>query len=260
MALLKQAKSNFFLILFAIYYLIFDIPKVGAQTMSNDNYILQLEEADTSTDKPQAKDNTLGVSDQQIPKKPEPLYKIQTGFLHNKSKSPFTFSISSTVINFGTLFPTNPIKRSNKLTISNRSANGYSIIGFEDKELSSAVASDATSIPLSGASSDFIPDTTCDNGQCSESFSGPWTNPLTYGFGYRCDNVKGTDCASGLLDPNFYKQFANTSLSETPQKVAMATSAEKEKTIRITYKVNISSTQAKGSYSNTITYIAIPNF
>ena len=210
--------------------------------MSNDNYILQLQELDVAMPKPTIKNSTLGVSDQEIPKpQPEPNYKADR----------FIFSISQTLIDFSTLSPTNPIKRSNKLTVSNAPTSGYSLIAFEDKELST---------PLSGASSVFIPDTTCDNGQCSESFSAPWTNPLTYGFGYRCDNVVGTDCEIGFSEVGFYKQFANDSLSEVPQKVAIATSTGKEKTLQITYKVNIPITQPFALYSNTATYIAIPNF
>ena len=231
-------------------------PSASAQTMSNDNYILQLQELDVSMSKPTIKNRTLGVSDQQASEqKPEPNYKIQAGFVDDKSKSPFTFSVSETLIDFSTLSPTNPIKRSNKLAVSNGSANGYSVIASEDRELSSSPTSNVAS-----ASSGFILDTTCDNGLCSEARSALWTNPLTYGFGYRCENIVGTDCASGFSEVEFYKQFANASKSKKPQKVASATNTGKNKTVQITYKVNVSGTQQFAFYSNTITYIAVPNF
>jgi hypothetical protein len=209
--------------------------------MSNDNYILQLHDLD--------KAGGLGVSDQQTAKrKKEPNYKIQTGFSLTRSTTPFTFSISETIIYFGTLFPTNPIKRTNKLTVSNGSANGYLIIAFEDKELSAL------------ESSAFIPDTTCDNGLCSEARSAAWTNPLTYGFGYRCDNVVSSNCAKGFSEVGFYKQFANNSKSEIPHKVVSGTNGKIDKIVQITYKVNISGAQQFAFYNNTITYIAVPNF
>lgn len=215
--------------------------------MSNDNYILQLNGINTIHPKPTVKNNTLGaMSERPLKEKSEP----------------FTFSISQTLIDFSTLSPTNPINRSNNLTVSNGSANGYSIIAFEDRELSSSPTSNVASAKsdLASASSAFIPDTTCDNGLCSEVSSAAWTNPLTYGFGYRCDNLVGTDCASGFSELGFYKQFANNSLSETGQKVAIGSNNKSEKTVRITYKINVPGTQQFTFYSNTITYIAVPNF
>lgn len=206
--------------------------------MSNDDYILQLDNLDIAPHTPPAGKNNAIETTSKLPV---------------KKQLPFVFSISQTLIDYSTLSPTNPIKRSNELSVSKGSANGYSIIAFEDKELSGGT-------PLSGASSVFIPDTTCDNGQCSQISSGPWTNPLTYGFGYRCDNVKGMDCASGFSEPELYKQFANASMSETPQKIAISSDTESKKTIRITYKLNIPGTQPFALYSNTITFIAVPNF
>ena len=139
-------------------------PSASAQTMSNDNYRLQLDAVNIIHPKSTVKNNTLGVTSERPAKK--------------QSEQFFTFSISQTLIDFSTLSPTNPIKRSNKLTISSGSSNGYSVIAFEDKELSSSPTSN-----VALASSAFIPDTTCDNGLCSEAVSAAWTNPLTYGFG-----------------------------------------------------------------------------
>jgi hypothetical protein len=213
-------------------------PSASAQTMSNDNFILQLDSVNTTNPEPSVKNATLGVKTKQVDKK----------------QNNFSFSISDTLIDLSTLSPINPIKRSNKLTVSG-SPTGYSIIAFEDKELSALIPSDVAS-----SSSDFIRDTSCDNDLCSEMRSGPWTNPLTYGFGYRCDNKVGNDCTDGFSDPTFYKQFANSFLSETPQKIASATNTGKNKTVQITYKVNIPGTQQFAFYNNTITYIAVPNF
>jgi len=233
--------------------------RASAQTMSNDNYILQLQELDVAKPKPTvASDGTSNVPvafDSDATTIKNNILGVKTEQPVKEQSDPFIFSISETLIDFSTLSPTNPIKRSHKLTISSGSANGYSIIAFEDKELSASAKSD-----LASASSAFIPDTTCDNGLCSETVSALWTNPLTYGFGYRCDNVVGTDCEIGFSEVGFYKQFANNSLSEVPQKVTMATSTGKEKTVQITYKVNIPSTQQFAFYSNTVTFIGIPNF
>lgn len=224
------------LLLISQYLNILISSPVAAQTMSNDNYILQLEDIDTNTKYPEPtvkKSDTLGVTSK-IPAR--------------KQSKPFLFSISQTLIDFSILSPANPIKRSNELTVSKGSANGYSIFAFEDKEISSV------------SPSAFIPDTTCDNGQCSETSSAPWTNPLTYGFGYRCDNLIGTDCMSGFSEADFYKQFANASMSEIPQKIMASTNNKSNNSVQITYKINIPGAQPFALYSNTITFIAIPNF
>lgn len=229
--------------LLAIWFLVISIPsKTYSQTMSKDNYILQLHGIDA----------TLGASDQPASgPQAQPSYKIELGFLHNKSKSPFTFSISETLIYFGEFSPTNPITRSNKLSVQSGSTNGYSVIAFANRELWALASSEVA---------ELIPDTSCDNGLCSEFSPAPWTNILTYGFGYRCDNVIGTPCGKGFSDSTFYKQFANSSKNEIPQKVLSTTNGKIDKIAQITYKVNISGAQPLGSYNNTITYIAIPNF
>jgi len=175
-------------------------------------------------------------------------YKVRAGFQYVYTIIPFRFSISQTQIDFGTLTPTNPVTRTNTLTISNGSANGYQVTAFENHQL------------LNPANGMTIPDTTCDNGLCTETTSAQWTNTLTYGFGYRCDNVTGSDCATGFTNSNYYKQFADSSLNEAPQSVMSGTNVGRSKQVQITYKVNISGTQPAGTYTNTITYVATPTF
>lgn len=177
-----------------------------------------------------------------------PNYKVRAGFQYIYSIIAFRFSISSLFIDFGTLSPTTPVTRNNILTISNGSAYGYQVTAFENHQLL---------VPASGS---IIPNTTCDAGTCTTTVSSAWTNTLTYGFGYRCDNVSGTDCAAGFTDPDDYKQFADNSIGQTPQSVMESTNVGRNRKVQITYKVNISGTQAAGSYTNIITYIATPTF
>ena len=106
----------------------------------------------------------------------------------------------------------------------------------------------------------FLPDTTCDNGSCSETIPDLWTSNLTYGFGYRCESSFENSCDQGFSDTDAFKQFANDSAKESPQTIMLNQQSNQETTGKITYKVNISGTQTLGSYSNVITYIAVPNF
>jgi hypothetical protein len=175
-------------------------------------------------------------------------YQVKSGFEYIYPIQNFTFSLSSTAIDFGILSATNPVTRTNTLTVSNQSASGYQVTAYENHQLS---------IPATGA---IIPDTTCDNGSCTETTAALWSNSLTYGFGYRCDNLSGTDCASGFTTTDYYKQFTDNSKSETAQAVMSGNNVGSNKQAQITYKVNISRTQPPGTYTNNIIYIATPTF
>lgn len=174
-----------------------------------------------------------------------PNYKVRAGFEYMHNTIAFAFTIIGSRIDFGSLDAGTPVTRTNQLVISNGSAYGYQVTAQEDHALLQ---------PANGA---FIPNTTCDNGLCTPTTSDIWTNALTYGFGYRCDNISGTDCASGFSTANYYKQFA---ASPSAAVVMSSTNVGSNRTAQITYKVNISTTQATGLYGNYITYIATPKY
>ncbi len=156
----------------------------------------------------------------------------------------FTFTVTPTNIDFGTIDPTSPVTRTNILNVLS-TASGYSVTTIENHNLS--------------ASSSAIPDTTCDSGLCNSTTATAWTSNLTYGFGYRCDNVSQLDCS--VLPTNYYKPFPNAALSQNPQVIMQnANGSANEKQVQVTYKVNVSGSQLPGVYTNTITYVASPNF
>jgi len=169
-------------------------------------------------------------------------YKVKAGFQYARVKIPFSFSISQNLIDFGTLTPTNHVTRTTNLTVSSGQASGFTVVASENQLLKS--------------SSSTIPNTTCDNGDCSNIKAATWTGSLTYGFGYRCDDLSGTNCVSGFSE-NFYKPF---SLSPTTQTIMTSSKGGVSRKSQITYKVNISATQQPGTYTNVVTYIASPGF
>jgi hypothetical protein len=239
-----------FIIILTTCYLLLTTVKASAFTMSNLNFILQMGNLNSfsgSKSNSQFKLNDTGG--QLAPGLFSGTnYKIRSGFQYISSIVRFKFSIISTYIDFGVVTPTNPVTRTNELVVSNGSANGYQVSAFENHQLL---------VPASGA---LIPNTSCDAGTCTTTTSAAWTSTLTYGFGYRCDNVIGTECATGFSDPTYYKQFADNSANQTPQAVMVGTTAGYNKRVQITYKVNISGTQVAGSYINLVTYIATPTF
>ncbi len=215
-------------------FLILNFGHAYGQSMSNQKYIIKTEDLNAIPDFTPSPFVPEGVN-----------FKVKTGFENIPSGSFFSVSISEEVIDFGKLSPTNPIVRTVDLSVDSLSASGYSILVSENHPLENNQTN--------------IPDTTCDNGECDQEKAGAWTNTLTYGFGYRCDNTIGTDCNSSFSMANSYKHFADISNGETATSV-MAGIGSKQKSVRLSYKVNISRNQSQGTYANVITYIAVPNF
>jgi len=235
--------------LFVYLFIGLFLPRAAGQTMSNKDYILKTQGFNAILG------TTEGADYKVIPRDISPVVservnsKVRTGFENIASILPFSVSLSSDTIDFGTLSPTNPIVRTVDLAVRNVPSYGYSVKAFENHPLKMTPDKSGSNIT----------DVTCDNGECSHENAGEWTNTLTYGFGYRCDNVTGFDCNSSFSKSNFYKHFPDTSNSTSPQSVISGIGS-KNKDVRLSYKVNISGNQAQGVYNNIITYIAVPNF
>lgn len=195
--------------------------------MSNDNYIInkksveiepfvpaQPTPAEVKQDKPYASGHN---------------YQVET----NRPEA-FSFTTSTGTIDFGKLSATNPVLRD--LDMRLMSNQSYQILISEDH-------------PLSTNNKLLIPDTTCDNGSCSEVTPSLWTNTLTYGTGYHTTS----------MDSDNYKQIPDSSRKETLQAAFQGQSAHNEKST-LTTKVNISGTQTIDAYTNTVSIIATPDF
>lgn len=228
------------------------IGKAFSFTMSNSNWIIDFANLNMTSGKPRGANykvsNTVGQIAPGLYSGTN--YTVRAGFQYVYSIIPFRFSIAGLTIDFGAISPTNPVTRTNTLTISNGTANGYNVYAYENHALTSE---------LNGTGNQ-IPDATCDNGLCTENTSTAWSSSLSYGLGYRCDNVTGTDCGVGFGTSTFYKQFANNALSESGAPVMKGTNVGRTKVVQITYKVNISGTQPPGDYFNYITHLAVPTF
>ena len=248
-----KSKTAYLIILLLIGLSLFGFRQTAqsqgvSSSMKNSSYILRTGNFNTAAGRSTGSGTNLNITVGQLS---PGLYtganfKLRAGFQYLPTGVPFSFSISSNFINFGLLEPTNPVTRTNILTVSNRSSGGYVVSSSEDHELKASEAA-------------VIPDTTCDSGTCSEAVSAVWSNTLTYGFGYRCDGVGTNYCAEGFSDSASFKQFANRGSSEEQETVMKGTSGRNHKS-QITYKVNVSGSQAAGYYTNVITYVATPTY
>ena len=181
-------------------------------------------------------------------------YTLKAGFQYiYENNIPFSFKISDLNLNFGNLVPNIGSTVSNTITISTPTGHGYDILVVANH-------------PLKTPNGSTIPDTTCDSGTCSQFVSGIWTNNSKYGFGFNTLGVDSSMVATGVgtsnffTNSNYFRQFADNSSNETAQIIMSEEKPVKDHSAIITYKVNISSLQAAGTYENSINFIAIPKY
>jgi hypothetical protein len=222
----------------------------SAQTMSNNSYMIQMGNLNSISGEPTGSGYRLSYTAGQTGPGlySGTNYKVRAGFQYILSIIPFRFSITNNFIDFGIVSPTSPVLRTSTLTVSNGSAFGYQVTASENHNL------------RDNRTGYEIPQTICNAGNCTTTTAALWDNSLVYGFGYRCDNNSGTDCDSQFLPPtytNFYRPFA-----ASPSAVAVMSSSNvsRNRQTTITYKLNISGSQAAGLYTNVINYIAAPTF
>lgn len=210
-----------------------------AQTASNPDYTVEHQELEQKTYHPQEKQ----------PSNPRLIvgknYQAVLGFGDIPERSFFSAKISGTILDFGKLYPTNPILREVLLEIDGQSTHGYSVLGYEDHPLADNIFSNT------------IPDTSCDRGLCTQMTSATWKSDLTYGFGYTCEDITGSSC-SDFEDINSYKSFPDGSKSQDYQQVLSTIESGRSKS-KIIHKLNVSASQKNKIYLNNINYLAIPN-
>lgn len=185
-------------------------------------------------------------------------YIVRAGFQYIHSIYPFSFSISNTRVDFGEMTPNVPATASAVLRVAFGGAGQYQVTAAEQGPLKLLNRSE------------IIPDTQCDDTTCDESTSRPWTSNSTIGFGYK---MSGEDIPSTftICGDTCYRRFADTVTLPVEQPAVIMSSQDvtvdlssKPKDIihqsTITYKLNIDSSLAAGTYQTIINYIATPSY
>lgn len=244
--MINKTKVFFFLILFFFFV----APVFGQGIVKSPNYEIQLPGFNSGAGIPTSANYNLNTTIGQIA--PGPFsstgYQVLSGFQYIHSIIPFSFAISSVAIPFGSLTPGTPQTITQTLTVSAGGAGGYQVTARENYPLKIS------------SGSETIADTLCDT-TCSETTAAAWTLTTKYGFGY---TMYGNDVPSPFPTTgpagSDYKQFADTSNSETPQVVMSSSRVGKSRVATVTYKVNVSAVQEAGEYQNIIYYTAIPSY
>ena len=167
-------------------------------------------------------------------------YHVKAGFQYLYTLYDFAFSVNSLSADLGPLSPGGFSSASTVLTVT-APGQGYSVTTGEMGK-------------LTNASSNTIPDTGCNAG-CTTTSAGVWTSTSAYGFGY---NMSGSDIPADFAGSTYFRPFPDLSLGGTPATVMASTAAGRGRIATATYQAAISGTQAGGTYSTQIIYIATP--
>jgi hypothetical protein len=157
-------------------------------------------------------------------------------------------SMTDSTISFGELEANIAKTGTHRLSVTTNEPTGYTVTAAEAHTLRSG--------------SNNVPDSLGDNGTMSAANTANWSNSSTYGFGYNMANVIGADAAftDTTGTPEAYRAFANEELGQAPQTIMSNSGTVTNNQVDITYKANVGPSQAQGSYSNTIEFIATGNF
>lgn len=232
----------------AILLTFFVLPgQITAETMSGETHIIQGKtEALTEITPPEKKQPYRSYFEGHTPTTGKN-YSVSVLADENGLAPVIGFSLSEEILSYGVLSATNPVTRTNDLQIYT-ATDGYTVLAREDHALRSKNKA-------------IIPDTTCDNGACTENIAAPWVNTLTYGFGYRCEKRSGQgECSEGFEAPNTYKAFGSAENNEQYYPILNSIKKDKDDHFRFIYKINISGTQPEDAYVNNLTYVIVPNF
>lgn len=168
-------------------------------------------------------------------------YHVKAGFQYIYTLYDFSFSISSLAIDLGTLTANTFSTANHTLTVTTP-GNGYSVSAFEINK-------------LKNTNGDMIADTTCDSGTCTETSAGVWTTASNNGFGF---NMTGNDISADFIGSTYFRPFPDASASEVPSTIMTTSAAGRNRIATVAYKASRSGTQATGSYTTQIVFIATP--
>lgn len=220
---------------------------VHAETMSSDSYKIQFGNFNmTSGEKSSASYKVTDTVGQTAAGAfTGSGYQVKAGFQYIYPFEKFSFTISSLTINLGDLTYGSFNSESHTVTVNTNGAGGYLVTVFETHPLRLQ----------SGFST--IPDTTCDDGSCSETTASSWIDATKPGFGF---NVFGDDVATDFVNMDYFRQFADLSNNEEMQTIMSGSGIARNRSATITYKAAPQGTQAAGVYETQIIYSAIPAY
>lgn len=181
-------------------------------------------------------------------------YVVKSGFQYiYDTFNQFSFSINNLSIDLGSLVPGVASTATNIITVTTPSGHGYQIMAQENH-------------PLSLNSGITIPDTACNIGStCTVSSANVWSSLSAYGFGFNVLGINSSGVVNNVgtsayfTDNTYFRPFAVVP-PDTNQIIMSENLPIKNHSGRVSYKANISNTQAAGNYQNSIIFTAVPKY
>lgn len=240
---------TFLLVLtFAFYLLTLSYSKAIALEMSSEYYKIKGSDLTISSTTPSSSDDkaTRLQNDNYLLQFDTLGYSSKTGLSYLKSSRPFTFSLSNTKIEFGTLKPAQPVVQSTQIVIENGPTRGYQFLLAELDSLSSKNGTK-------------IPDTTCegDKNQCTILLSKPWNSNTNYGYGF---GLIGKNIPNDFKNISYFRPFINISKDHKPITILSSNQHNITNQLIINFKLNLPALSDKGPYQNEIVMYAIPGY
>lgn len=154
----------------------------------------------------------------------------------------FTIDSSIDFIDYGKLYPTEPVLRNLTVSALSEWPLGFYVSTFQNHSLESSTSA--------------IADTSCDNGSCTSTLASSWNRILTYGFGYQCKEGKNSFCAYRNEADDFLPFADFSAMGNIPLFYSLAPKQLSQASTIL--KINISKSQSKEIYQNNIYFVAIP--
>ncbi len=224
----------------------FHAPKVQANLSSN-SYIIQYNNLNMTSGKKTSGSYTVTdtIGQTASGKYGTTGYIVKSGFQYIYSIGTFSFVISNTSIDFGTLSPNVFATATTSIAISAKGAGGYTVTAFENYPLKKT------------GTSTTIPNTSCNSNSCTYGTAAIWTDATKAGFGY---NMSGSDYPASFVNSTYFKPFADLSQNQPAQIIMSNSGVVKNRQGIVTYKIAVGGSQAAGQYENHIIYIATPGY
>ncbi len=222
------------ILVFTYLFLLISVPIARAQSAQIDIGHIQLK----SKNNPTSPTPTVPLPTKEqgpIFYKSSVLEKYTTGMINLNLSLPFLY--------FSALAPTRAQLRKNTLSVNVVGDSSESFYLYADTDLTNQ------------NNKQLIPPTSCDNGNCSPTNSEQWSNTLTYGLGYNCSGGLAA-CYSSFSDSSMFRPLSTNLSQAVTLDDGLINSVQ---TYKFLYKVNVSASQAGGSYITNVNYLFLPN-
>ncbi len=247
---MKKLLRNTYLLGLISFYTVFAIVKqTHATDMNSGQFRIKYGNVNFGSNEGSSTNYDLSTTNGQLAAKEfsSTGYIVKAGFQYWHSIIPFSFSISDTTIELGSLTPQTPSTATTVLTASFGGAGQYQVTAVEVGTLRTANGGNT------------IVDTSCNGGAqtCTETSANVWNSSTAYGFGY---NMSGTGIPGDFTNNTYFRPFPDSSISESPAVVMSSTNITTSSQATVTFKANISNTQPAGSYQTLVKFVATPSF